>query len=313
MDQSYTVTSTWVWVSIQTRVAKIHSISGPLSVTTISTSLYNHIYLHVFGLCIKSTDKAPDQDFLPRPFINTLELLWHWKFQTPISSLVALIELSINSINSKNTMWCSRGSCGLTIFYLGDVSQYFCPGSCQPWCHISVADMRGVFLSLSPPPTLIQLFWFLSLWFILCSTCEAPPFSFISSESIQYESGRHQRSDQRCKSTSFLPKKKKKTLNLPYLLKASSRSSQSQQHVHWQASHSQQHRGSSGSGGFNFSHCITTCSKFFRPSVQLKICTIQANTFRLVHCIKRNSPAGTHKYIQYPKSKYFFHFVCHLF
>ncbi|TNN53295.1 hypothetical protein EYF80_036450 [Liparis tanakae] len=42
----------------------------------------------------------------------------------------------------------------------------------------------------------------------------------------------------------------------PYLLKASSRSSQSQQ-PYWSTSHWQQHMWSSGSGGFSFSHFIT--------------------------------------------------------
>lgn len=146
----------------------------------------------------------------------------------------------------------------LTIFCLRDVSQYFCPASCRRSCHISVTDTRVVFLSSSPPPPLIQLFWFLSLWFILCCTQEG--------------SGSHEKTwrDLIFSMHSYIclcvcvcvyvclyiyvwsP-------SLWYLLKASSRSSQSQQHVHWQESHSQQHRGSSGSGGFNFSHCITTC------------------------------------------------------
>lgn len=129
------------------------------------------------GVFVKSTQKVPYQDFIPGPFINTL-----------IIFLVTLIELSIKNNNSKNDNVMHQRVMCLTFFCQGDVSQYFCLGSCRLQCRISVTDTRGVFLSSSPPPALIQLFWFLSLWFILCSTCEAPPISFSSSKSTQYES-----------------------------------------------------------------------------------------------------------------------------
>lgn len=140
------------------------------------------------GVFVKSTQKVPYQDFIPGPFINTLILLSHLEFQTLIIFLVTLIELSIKNNNSKNDNVMHQRVMCLTFFCQGDVSQYFCPGSCRLQCRISVTDTRGVFLSSSPPPALIQLFWFLSLCFILCSTCEAPPISFSSSKSTQYES-----------------------------------------------------------------------------------------------------------------------------
>lgn len=89
--------------------------------------------------------------------------------------------------------------------------------------------------------------------------------------------------------------------SLSYLLKASSRSSQSQQHVHWQMSHSQQHRGSSGSGGFNFSHCITPCWRVYRPSVQRQVPAV--NTLCVFH--EGSCPASAHKYTSYAKTFFF--------
>lgn len=93
-----------------------------------------------------------------------------------------------------------------------------------------------------------------------------------------------------------------------YLLKASSRSSQSQQHVHWQMSHSQQQRGSSGSGGFNFSHCITPCWRVYRPSVQRQVPAVKG---KISHCVfhEGSCPASAHKYTSYAKSLFCLFFV----